>query len=106
MPSMPESSKSPQPPVQVETGIGTLALIPQRFEDIGAFSKLPSDASPSSRLRLCLPYMAVSAAAFIHDGKSPRIDDASIQQLSDEDLERVAAAYLSLPELRQIADAA
>jgi len=78
--------------------------LPQRFEDIGAFSKLPPDASPSSRLRLYLPYIAAPSGAAIEDGRSPRIDAASIQQLSDEDLERIASSYLSMPEMQQVAE--
>lgn len=102
--SMTEPSESPATTVRVETCIGTLSLLPQRFEDIGAFSKLPPDASPSSRLRLYLPYMAAPSGAAIEDGNSPRIDEASIQELSDEDLERIASSYLSMPEMRQIAE--
>jgi hypothetical protein len=101
--SMTEPSESPAT-VRVETCIGTLSLLPQRFEDIGAFSKLPPDASPSSRLRLYLPYLAAPSGAAIEGGSSPRIDEASIQQLSDEDLERIASSYLSMPEMQQIAE--
>jgi hypothetical protein len=97
-------SKSQPTPVRVETSIGTVSLFPQRFEDIGAFSKLPLDESSSRRLRLYLPYIAARSDALIEDGEWPRIDEASSQQLADEDLERIAEAYLSMSERRQIAE--
>ena len=97
-------SKSKPTPVRVETSIGTVSLFPQRFEDIGAFSKLPLDEPSSTRLRLYLPYIAARSDALIEDGESPRIDEASSQQLPDEDLERIAEAYLSMSERRQIAE--
>jgi hypothetical protein len=99
-------SKSQPTPVRVETSIGTVALFPQRFEDIGAFSKLPLDEPSSSRLRLYLPHIAARPDALIENGEWPRIDEASSRQLPDEDLERIAEAYLSMPERRQIAEGA
>ena len=103
---MTELSKSQPTPVRVETSIGVLSLFPQRFEDIGAFSKLPLDEPSSNRLRLYLPYIAARSDALIEDGDCPRIDEASSQQLPDEDLERIAEAYLSMPERRQVAEGA
>ena len=100
---MTDLSKSQSTPVRVETSIGALSLFPQRFEDIGAFSKLPLDEPSSNRLRLYLPYIAARSDAVIEDGDCARIDEASSQQLPDEDLERIAEAYLSMPERRQIA---
>ena len=104
--SLTDLSKSHPTPVRVETSIGTVALFPQRFEDIGAFSKLPLDEPPSSRLRLYLPYIASRSDALIEDGEWPRIDEACSRQLPDEDLERIAEAYLSMPERQQIAESA
>jgi hypothetical protein len=104
--TMTDLSRSQPTPVRVETSIGALSLFPQRFEDIGAFSKLPLDEPSSSRLRLYLPYIAARSDALIEDGQWPRIDEASSQQLFDEDLERIAEAYLSMPEKRQIAEGA
>jgi hypothetical protein len=101
-----DQPKSHPTPVRVETSIGTVALFPQRFEDIGAFSKLPLDESSSTRLRLYLPYIAARSDARVEDGEWPRIDEASSRQLPDEDLERIAEAYLSIPERQQIADSA
>ena len=89
--------KSHPTPVRVETSIGTVALFPQRFEDIGAFSKLPLDEPSSSRLRLYLPHIAAHFDTLIEDGEWPRIDEASTRELPDEDLERIAEAYLSMP---------
>jgi hypothetical protein len=103
---MSDLSKSQPTPVRVETSIGALSLFPQRFEDIGAFSKLPLDEPSSNRLRLYLPYIAARSDAPIEDGDCPRIDEASSQQLPDEDLERIAEAYLSMPERRQVAEGA
>ena len=103
---MTDLSKSQPTPVRVETSIGTLSLFPQRFEDIGAFSKLPPDEPSSSRLRFYLPYIAARSDALIEDGEWPRIDEASSQRLPDEDLERIAEAYLSMPERRRIAEGA
>ena len=97
-------SKSKPAPVRVETSIGMVSLFPQRFEDIGAFSKLPPDVPSSSRLRLYLPYIAARSDAPIEDGECPRMDEASSQQLPDEDLERIAEAYLSMSDRRQIAE--
>jgi hypothetical protein len=104
--TMTDLSKSQPTPVRVETSIGALSLFPQRFEDIGAFSKLPLDEPSSNRLRLYLPYIAARSDAPIEDGDCPRIDEASSQQLPDEDLERIAEAYLSMPERRQVAEGA
>jgi hypothetical protein len=101
-----ELSKSQPTPVRVETSIGTVALFPQRFEDIGAFSKLPLDEPSTSRLRLYLPYIAARSDAPIEDGQWPRIDEASSRRLPDEDLERIAEAYLSMPERQHIAKGA
>jgi hypothetical protein len=100
------SIKSQPTPVRVETSIGTVSLFPQRFEDVGAFSKLPLDESSASRLRLYLPYIAARTDAHIEDGEWRRIDEASSRQLPDEDLERIAEAYLSMPERQQIAEGA
>jgi hypothetical protein len=99
------STLSPSDPasVRVETNIGTVTLFPQRFEDIGAFSKLPPDESPASRLRLYLPYIAARADAISEDGEA-RIDETSSQQISEEDLERIAEAYLSMPQRQNVAD--
>ena len=97
-------SKSKPAPVRVETSIGMVSLFPQRFEDIGAFSKLPLDQPSSSRLRLYLPYIAARSDALSVDGEWPRIDEASSQHLRDEDLERIAEAYLSMSDRRQIAE--
>src|SRR2546423_12763202 len=99
---MNERSNSATTPIRVETGIGTLSLFPQRFRDIGAFSKLPGDAPSPSRLRLYLPYMAALVDPTNGAGEQARIDEASAQQLSSEDLERVAEAYLSMPGMRRI----
>jgi hypothetical protein len=103
---MTDLSKSQPTPVRVETSIGALSLFPQRFEDIGAFSKLPLDEPSSSRLRLYLPYIAARSDTLTEDGDWPRIDEASSQQLPDEDVERIAEAYLSMPERQQIAEGA
>ena len=103
---MTDLSKSQPTPIRVETSLGTLALFPQRFEDIGAFSKLPPDEPSSSRLRSYLPYIAARSDALIEAGEWPRIDEASSQRLPDEDVERIAEAYLSMPERRQIAQGA
>src|ERR1700687_3610032 len=103
---MTDLSKSQPTPVRVETSIGALSLFPQRFEDIGAFSKLPPDEPSSSRLRFYLPYIAARSDALIEDGEWARIDEASSQRLPDEDLERIAEAYLSMPERRRIAEGA
>jgi hypothetical protein len=103
---MNELSRSQSTPVQVETPIGTLSLFPQRFQDIGAFSKLPLDEPSSSRLRSYMPYMAERRGPGIEDGESTRVDEAMIQQLSDEDLERIAEAYLSMAEMREVAQGA
>ncbi len=103
---MTDRSKSQPTPVRVETSIGTLSLLPQRFEDIGAFSKLPPDEPSSSRLRCYLPYIAARSDALIEGGEWPRIDEASSQRLPEEDLERIAEAYLSMPERRRIAEGA
>ena len=91
---LPQSDPSP---IRVETHIGTVTLFPQRFEDIGAFSKLPPDESPANRLRLYLPYIAARADELASDGEA-RIDERSSQQIPEEDLERIAEAYLSMPQ--------
>jgi hypothetical protein len=101
-----EPPTSKPAPARVETSLGALALFPQRFEDIGAFSKLPPDAPSSNRLRLYLQHIAARAEAPIEDGEWPRIDEASSHQLSDDDLERIAEAYLSMPERRPTAEGA
>jgi hypothetical protein len=93
-------------PVHVETSIGRLVLLQQRFEDIGAFSKLPFDESSSTRLRLYLPCIAARSDALGENGDGPRIDEASTRQLTDEELERIAEAYLLLPERQQVAEGA
>jgi hypothetical protein len=41
--TMTDLSKAQPTPIRVETSIGALSLFPQRFEDIGAFSKFPID---------------------------------------------------------------
>ena len=103
---MTDLSKSQPTPIRVETSIGTLSLFPQRFDDIGAFSKLPPDEPSSSRLRFYLPYIAARCDALVEGGEWSRIDEASSQRLPEEDLERIAEAYLSMPERRQIAEGA
>jgi hypothetical protein len=50
--------------------------------------------------------MAERRGSGIEDGESTRVDEAMIQQLSDEDLERIAEAYLSMAEMRQVAQGA
>src|SRR5450631_2118052 len=104
--SLTDLSKSHPTPVRIETSIGTVALFPQRFEDIGAFSKLPPDETSSSRLRLYLPYIAARSDALVEDGEWPRIDEASSRQLPDSDLELIAEAYLSMPERQETAEGA
>jgi hypothetical protein len=89
-------------PPRIDTSIGALLLFPQRYEDIGAFSKLDADASATNRLRAYLPSIAARDGAAIERGTSARIDAESCAQLSDDDIERVAEAYLSLPEVRQM----
>ena len=101
---MTDLSKAQPTPIRVETSMGALSLFPQRFEDIGAFSKLPVDEPSSTRLRLYLPYIAARSDALTENGECPRIDEASSQQLPDEDVERIAEAYLSMPQRRQIAE--
>src|SRR5438105_6528125 len=102
--AMTDLSKAQPTPIRVETSIGALSLFPQRFEDIGAFSKLPIDEPAATRLRLYLPYIAARSDTFTENGDWPRLDEASSQELADEDLERIAEAYLSMPERWQIAD--
>lgn len=88
--------------IRIQTSIGALTLFPQRFEDIGAFSKLPADESPATRLRLYLPYIAAHADALPGEG-GVRLDETSSRQVSDEDLERIAEAYLSMPQTQPVA---
>ena len=104
--TMSDLSKAQPMPIRVETSMGALSLFPQRFEDIGAFSKLPVNEPSSARLRLYLPYIAARSDAVTENGDWPRIDEASSQQLPDEDVERIAEAYLSMPERRQVAEGA
>jgi hypothetical protein len=104
--TMSDLSKAQPMPIRVETSMGALSLFPQRFEDIGAFSKLPVNEPSSARLRLYLPYIAARSDALTENGDWPRIDEASSQQLPDEDVERIAEAYLSMPERRQVAEGA
>jgi hypothetical protein len=99
------SNLSPSP-ARVDTSIGELTLHPQRFEDIGPYSKLPADDLPSSRLRRYLPHIASRAGAPDAKNERSRIDDAACQRLSDDDLERIAEAYLLMPEMRKVAGAA
>jgi hypothetical protein len=103
---MNDLSNLPPSPVRVDTSIGALMLHPQRFEDIGPYSKLPADDLPSSRLRRYLPHIASWERSPDAEERRPRIDDAACQQLSDDDLERIAEAYLSMPEVRKVAGAA
>jgi hypothetical protein len=102
--TMTDLFKAQPTPIRVETSMGALSLFPQRFEDIGAFSKLPVDEPASTRLRLYLPYIAARSDALTENGECPRIDEASSQQLPDEDVERIAEAYLSMPQRQQIAE--
>ncbi len=90
-------------PQRIDTSIGALLLFPQRFEDIGALSKLAADEPPTNRLRAYLPSIAARDGAAIERGSPVRIDPMSCAKLSDDDIERVAEAYLSLPEMRQMA---
>jgi hypothetical protein len=89
--------------VGVQTSVGELELFAQRFEDIGPFSKLPADDPPSQRLRAYLPRIA-SRGAQGGSGSRVAIDEATCLQLSDEDMERIAEAYLTLPSVRKIAE--
>lgn len=89
-------------PQRVDTSIGTLLLFPQRFEDIGAFSKLDADESAVNRLRAYLPSIAARDDAAIERGTPVRIDPSSCAQLPEGDIERIAEAYLSLSEVRQM----
>jgi hypothetical protein len=50
--TMTDLSKAQPTPIRVETSMGALSLFPQRFEDIGAFSKSPIDEPSLTRLRL------------------------------------------------------
>ncbi len=101
---MNDASKLRSAPVCVDTSVGKLALFPQRFKDIGPFSTLSSDDPPARRLRLYLTSIASRADGAVHDAEQSRIDERSCQQLSDDDLERIAEAYLSMPEVRKIAE--
>jgi hypothetical protein len=90
--------------IGVQTSIGELQLHAQRFQDIGPFSKLSADDSPSRRLRSYLPNIASKVtSADVHGARVP-LDEASCLQLSDDDMERIAEAYLSLAAVRRIAD--
>ncbi len=89
-------------PQRVDTSIGALLLFPQRFEDIGSFSKLAADEPAVNRLRAYLPSIASRDGAAIEHGTPVRIEASSCAQLSDDDIERIAEAYLSMPEVRQM----
>jgi hypothetical protein len=92
--------------VSIQTSAGPLRLYPQRFEDIGAFSKLPADEPPVRRLRGYLPQIATHDADPAPDRQRDAIDEAFCEQLSDDEVERIAEVYLSVPAVRRsLADA-
>ena len=103
---MTDLSNLPPSLVRVDTSTGALTLHPQRFEDIGPYSKLAADDLPSSRLRRYLPRIASRDDTPAGHERRPRIDDAACQPLTDDDLERIAEAYLRMPEVRKVAGAA
>ena len=87
--------------VSIQTSAGALRLFPQRFEDIGPFSKLPLDDPPVRRLRSYLPYIATHDADPVPDRQRDAIDEAFCQRLTDDDVERIAEVYLSVPAVRR-----
>jgi hypothetical protein len=99
-----DSSKFQQNAVQVDTSAGKLWLYPQRAKDLEAFAQIPADIGPHNRLRSFLPYIAFRLAPDDGDGAAPLVDSAWCQQLSDEDLERIANAYLSSAFFHDVAD--
>jgi hypothetical protein len=102
---MTELSLMPFAPVRVETGAGTLVLHPQRFDDIGALAELSPDDAPGDRLRRFFGRVAAREGGPQGIAKSPRLDDETRALLTDADVERVAEAYLALPDVRAVAHA-
>jgi len=76
-------------------------LYPERLQDLAAFERLPPDLSPAERLRRYLPNISALANPAVDGGGGTRQapDDAHCESLTSEDLERIAEAYLDLPDV-------
>jgi hypothetical protein len=85
-------------PIRVATGLGTLALRPRRFGDLGAVADMAPDDTSAARLRRLFARVATV------DGEGAASSLAVAETLGDEDLEAVAAAYLAMPDVRLLSE--
>ncbi len=97
-------SKFLQNAVQVNTSAGKLWLYSPHVKDLDTFGRLPADIGPRNRLRSFLPCIASRVVVDDRDGPAGHLNISWCQQLSDEDLERIASAYLSSAAFHNVAD--
>jgi len=95
---MTDLSQTPLVPIRVTTGLGTLALRPRRFGDLGAVADMAPDDTPAARLRRLFARVATV------DGVGAEFPGGVAEALGNEDLEAVAAAYLAMPDVRLLSE--
>ncbi len=95
---MTDLSQMPFVPIRVTTGLGTLALRPRRFDDLGAVADMAPDDTSAARLRRLFARVATI------DGDGAEFPSGVAEALGNEDLEAVAAAYLAMPDIRLLSE--
>jgi hypothetical protein len=95
---MTDLSQTPFVPIRVATGLGTLALRPRRFGDLGAVADMAPDDTSAARLRRLFARVATV------EGENVAGSPGAAETLGNEDLEVVAAAYLAMPDVRLLSE--
>lgn len=96
--TMTDLSQTPFVPIRVATGLGTLALRPRRFGDLGAVADIAPDDTSAARLRRLFARVATV------EGEGAPLSSGLAGALEDEDLEAVADAYLAMPDVRLLSE--
>jgi len=91
---------SPGPECAVLTSIGTVYLYRLGREDMQAWRALPATQLAADKFRVLLRRVASTAIAEQGVREAGGLQEAQVDTLDDEDIERIAEVYLEAPSLR------
>ena len=93
------ASLLPKPVAKVDTSEGNLFLFPLRMLDLSKYRKI-SQQEPAERVREFLLTIASTSPEYSVDNQRVALTENQVAQLSDQDIENIAEAYVSSDALQ------
>jgi len=91
-----------RPQAEVRVGANTIYLYSPRLSDLNAFSSKYTNVDATIRFRELLPHIASLSVHTDFEKEREPLSLELVEQLSDEELERIADAYVAIPDFNEV----